>query len=79
MYYIYSIRYSEGLHFSAFIIIINFIIYFYISVHTKRKKGINEGKKILKLSNDELFYDPNMDDDDERWVERQRQSYHNGN
>ncbi|KAK3747137.1 hypothetical protein QZH41_015126, partial [Actinostola sp. cb2023] len=25
------------------------------------------------LSNDELFYDPNMDDNDEKWVTKQRQ------
>lgn len=35
-------------------------------------------RKVLKLTNDELFYDPNMDDEDEKWVERQRQAYHNG-
>jgi len=27
------------------------------------------------LSNDELLYDPEMDDDDERWVNSQRQRY----
>ena len=27
------------------------------------------------MSNDELLYDPDMDDDDERWVNRQRQRY----
>jgi len=26
-------------------------------------------------SNDDLLYDPEMDDDDERWVNRQRMSY----
>lgn len=30
------------------------------------------------LTNDELFYDPNMDDDDQKWVNRQRMAYHNG-
>ena len=36
------------------------------------------GRKFKKLSNDELFYDPNMDDEDEKWVRRQRMAYHNG-
>ena len=36
------------------------------------------GKKVRKLTNDELFYDPNMDDEDEKWVRHQRMSYHNG-
>ena len=40
---------------------------------TKKKKT-----KVRKLTNDELFYDPNMDEDDERWVQRQRLAYHNG-
>lgn len=34
--------------------------------------------KMRKLTNDELLYDPNMDDDNEKWVERQRMAYHNG-
>jgi predicted nucleic acid binding AN1-type Zn finger protein len=34
-------------------------------------------KKRIKLTNDELLYDPNMDDEDERWIQRQRLSYHN--
>lgn len=34
------------------------------------------GKKIVKLTNDELFYDPKMDEEDEKWVERQRRNYH---
>ena len=38
----------------------------------------NVGKKVCKLSNDELFYDPGMDAEDERWVNRQRMAYHNG-
>jgi hypothetical protein len=40
---------------------------------SKRKQ-----KKRIKLTNDELLYDPNMDDEDERWIQRQRLSYHNG-
>lgn len=39
----------------------------------RRKKG-----KVRKLTNDELFYDPNMDEEDEKWVARQRMAYHNG-
>lgn len=35
-------------------------------------------RKFKKLTNDELFYDPNMDDEDEKWVRRQRMAYHNG-
>lgn len=35
-------------------------------------------RKVKKLTNDELFYDPNMDEEDERWVRRQRMAYHNG-
>ena len=29
-------------------------------------------------SDDELLYDPNMDDEDEKWVKRQRQEHHRG-
>ncbi len=36
------------------------------------------GKKVRKLTNDELFYDPNMDEEDEKWIRRQRMAYHNG-
>lgn len=36
------------------------------------------GKKVRKLTNDELFYDPNMDEEDEKWVRRRRMAYHNG-
>lgn len=35
-------------------------------------------RKVKKLSNDELFYDPNMDDEDEKWMNRRRMAYHNG-
>ena len=31
--------------------------------------------KKKQLSNDELLYDPDADEDDERWVEKQRRSY----
>lgn len=43
-----------------------------------RKKIPHEDrKKYRKLTNDELFYDPEMDEKDERWVRRQRMAYHN--
>ena len=29
-------------------------------------------------SDDELLYDPNMDDEDEKWVKQQRQGHHQG-
>lgn len=32
-------------------------------------------KKQKQLSNDELLYDPDIDEDNERWVEQQRRSY----
>uniref|UniRef100_A0A1X7TXL4 Uncharacterized protein n=1 Tax=Amphimedon queenslandica TaxID=400682 RepID=A0A1X7TXL4_AMPQE len=35
-------------------------------------------RKVRKLTNDELFYDPNLDDEDEKWVEKQRRTYRNG-
>lgn len=41
----------------------------------KKKK---RKKKFRKLTNDELFYDPHMDEEDEKWVNRQRMAYHNG-
>ena len=41
----------------------------------KKKK---RRKKFRKLTNDELFYDPHMDEEDEKWVNRQRMAYHNG-
>lgn len=39
----------------------------------------NVGKKVCKLSNDDLFYDPDLDDENEKWVNRQRMAYHKGN
>ena len=42
----------------------------------RRRRGTP--KRVKKLSNDELFYDPNMDEEDEKWVKRQRMAYHNG-
>ena len=36
------------------------------------------GKKIRKMTNDELFYDPKMDEEDEKWIKRQRMTYLNG-
>ena len=41
----------------------------------KKKK---RKRKFRKLTNDELFYDPHMDEEDEKWVNRQRMAYHNG-
>eukprot|EP00058_Branchiostoma_floridae_P021577 XP_002607067.1 hypothetical protein BRAFLDRAFT_57355 [Branchiostoma floridae] len=35
----------------------------------------NLGKKHRVMTNDELFYDPNMDADDEKWMTRQREKY----
>ena len=32
-------------------------------------------KKHLVLSNDDLLYDPNIDDDNQKWVDRQRCQY----
>ena len=42
------------------------------------KKRKSKAKKVRKLTNDELFYDPNLDDEDEKWVEKQRRAYRNG-
>ena len=43
--------------------------------HGKKKQKKNKRRK---LTNDELLYDPNMDKEDEKWVNRQRMAYHNG-
>lgn len=45
---------------------------------TASGSGQRSTKKVLKLTNDELFYDPDMDDEDEKWINRQRMAYHNG-
>lgn len=45
------------------------------------RDGGKKKKKKTKhrvLTNDELFYDPDMDEDDQKWVNRQRMAYHNG-
>ena len=42
------------------------------------KKKQKKKNKRRKLTNDELLYDPNMDKEDERWVNRQRMAYRNG-
>ena len=42
----------------------------------RRKKKKKTEHRVL--TNDELFYDPDMDDDDQKWVNRQRMAYHNG-
>ena len=42
-------------------------------------EGIRKiGKKVRKMTNDELFYDPKMDEEDEKWMKRQRMTYLNG-
>ncbi|XP_019615568.1 PREDICTED: E2F-associated phosphoprotein-like [Branchiostoma belcheri] len=38
-------------------------------------KGKKRRKKHRVMTNDELFYDPNMDADDEKWMTRQREKY----
>ena len=43
-----------------------------------RKKKKKKKAKHRVLTNDELFYDPDMDEDDQKWVNRQRMAYHNG-
>ncbi len=43
-----------------------------------REKRRKQKSKVRKLTNDELFYDPHIDEDNERWVARQRMAYHNG-
>lgn len=43
----------------------------------EQKKKQNKNKR-RKLTNDELLYDPEMDKEDERWVNRQRMAYRNG-
>ena len=35
------------------------------------------GKKVRKMTDEELFYDPKMDEEDERWMKRQRMKYLN--
>ena len=40
-----------------------------------RKRKVNRKQK---LTNDDLFYDPNMDEEDEKWMNRKRMAYHNG-
>lgn len=43
-----------------------------------RGKKKQKKNKRRKLTNDELLYDPNMDKEDEKWVNRQRMAYRNG-
>jgi hypothetical protein len=38
------------------------------------KTGLRCTKKKQKFTNDELFYDPNKDDQDENWVNKQRET-----
>ena len=38
------------------------------------KTGLRCTKKRQKFTNDDLFYDENMDDDDENWINKQRKT-----
>lgn len=38
----------------------------------------NSSKKTNDKINDDLFYDPNMDDEDQKWVENMRKDYNKG-
>ena len=38
------------------------------------KTGVRCTKKRQKFTNEDLFYDENMDDDDENWVNKQRKT-----
>ena len=57
-----------------------------MTMNNKRKKNKNRKTSSTrkdkqchrKLTNEELFYDPHMDEEDEQWVKRQRMAYHNG-
>ena len=47
----------------------------------KERKRVSEEEKRSqrqRLTDEELFYDPHMDEEDEQWVKRQRMAYHNG-
>jgi hypothetical protein len=48
------------------------------SERRRRDSGGGGARKVKRLSNDELFYDPNMDEEDEKWMNRRRMAYHNG-
>jgi hypothetical protein len=46
----------------------------------KERKRVSEEEKQSqrqRLTDEELFYDPHMDEEDEQWVKRQRMAYHN--
>lgn len=42
----------------------------------QRKKEKKNKRK--KLTNEELLYDPDLDSENQRWINRQRMAYHNG-
>lgn len=44
----------------------------------KKRRRDSAARKVKKLTNDELLYDPNMDEEDEKWMNRHRMAYHNG-
>ncbi|XP_015918514.1 E2F-associated phosphoprotein [Parasteatoda tepidariorum] len=45
------------------------------SCSIENDKTDDKSKKTQAEINDELFYDPNMDDDDEKWINDKRRSY----
>ncbi|XP_012937391.1 tubulin polyglutamylase ttll6 isoform X3 [Aplysia californica] len=52
----------------------------YFDSDEEDETGGTEGKckqKHAVISNDDLLYDPDMDDEDQKWVDRQRQSHRN--
>jgi len=47
-----------------------------VAVQDRRKKEKKNKRK--KLTNEELLYDPDLDNENQRWINRQRMAYHNG-
>jgi len=44
----------------------------------KEQRKKEKRRKRKKLTNEELLYDPDLDNEDQRWINRQRMAYHNG-
>ena len=44
----------------------------------KRERSERRRNECRRPTDEELFYDPHMDEEDEKWVQRQRMAYHNG-
>ena len=44
----------------------------------EERESSERSQEHRRLTNEELFYDPHMDEEDEQWVKRQRMAYHNG-